>query len=541
MTAPFANGPRAARPALLPPTWPPYDPETGQFDLSDEAGPPDGFFVDPDVAMRIAEATAIAEGLSPAEAWRDSNRKRSELGEVQWDLAVRRRAYEEAQAFSFDDPADGAQPVFAELSPEDAASLDTFSGFTNLQVDFPPEHGGYIARVYDPVENVEIGRFPRKLVLNVAEDMQGSGTVDAEANISDPARDSDDEGGWFSRFLPSDRIRDIVLDALPGIGNVRSGMEAYESYRKAIEAVEREDWNAFLKHGGMGLLNTLGAVGGPLSAPLVRLAKIGIRQLVRATPGAREAAAAHSLYRAKKRADAPYPSVPLQKAVGNVFRRLSNDQKKTLRGLFPGVLGRAGERHAVRLLEDAGQTVTTKASKTTTKVDMGGRTVKRRYDGLIEQVQHNFFVDAFKIFRPHTRTAAIEAKVGASRLGRQKKIDQAMEADGSFAQEAVHLRFSVKNIPEKDFEHAVRQLFAKHVSSGKFSAKEVDRIVGGFKRLRRGHGDWATGEVVVGLGARMVANRYARQEEERRRNSGERWRKDAGYHGEAIDRLMTGA
>lgn len=541
MIAPSSHGPRAARPALLPPTWPPFDPETGEFDLSDEAGPPDGFFVDPDVAMRIAEATAIAEGLSPAEAWRDSNRKRSELTHAQWDLDVRRRAYEEAQAFSFVDPADGAEPVFAELSAEDAASIDTFSGFTNLQVDFPPEHGGYIARVYDPAENVEIGRFPRKLVLNVAEDMVGSGTVDAEANISDPARDSDDEDGWFSRFLPSDRIRDIVLDVLPGIGNVRSGMEAYESYRKAIEAVQREDWNAFLKHGGMGLLNTVGAVGGPFSAPLIRLAKLAIRQLVRATPGARQAAAAHRLYRAKKRADVPYPSVPLQKAVGRVFHKLTDDQKKTLRGLFPGVLGRAGERHAVRLLEDAGQTVTTKASKTTTKVDMGGRTVKRRYDGLIEEVQRNFFVDAFKIFRPHTKTAAIETKVGASRLGRQKKIDRAMEADGSYAQEAVHLRFSVKNIPEKDFEHAVRQLFAKHVSSGKFSAKEVDRIVGGFKRLRRGNGDWVTGEVVVGIGARMIANRYVRDEEERRRTSGERWRKDAGYHGAAIDQLMTGA
>ena len=72
MIAPSPYGPRAARPALLPPTWPPFDPETGEFDLTDQAGPPDGFFVDPDIAMRMAEATAVTKELSPAEAWRDS-------------------------------------------------------------------------------------------------------------------------------------------------------------------------------------------------------------------------------------------------------------------------------------------------------------------------------------------------------------------------------------------------------------------------------------------------------------------------------------
>lgn len=541
MIAPSSYGPRAARPALLPPTWPPFDAETGQFDLSDEAGPPDGFFVDPDVAMRIAEATTIAEGLSPADAWRDSNRKRSELTHAQWDLDVRRRAYEEAQAFSFTDPADGAEPVFAELSPEDAEKVNRFTGKTRLQVDFPREHGGYFAAIRDPEEDRDIGVVPGPLVFAMADRMTDAETADAKSGPREPAAEPEDDEGWLSGIMTSGELSKTILYWTPGLGNVLSARDAYESWRDAIEAARREDWDAFLKHGGMGLLNTLGAVGGPFSAPLMRLAKIAVRQLVRATPGAREAAAAHRLHRAKKRADVPYPSVSLQKAVGNVFHRLSNDQKKTLRGLFPGVLGRAGERHAVRLLEDAGQTVTTKASKTTTKVDMGGRTVTRRYDGLIEKVQHNFFVDAFKIFRPHTRTAAIEAKVGASRLGRQKKIDRAMEADGSYAQEAMHLRFSVKNIPEKDFEHAVRQLFAKHVSSGKFSAKEVDRIVGGFKRLRRGHGDWVTGEVVVGIGARMLARRYARHEEERRRKSGEGWREDAGYHGEAMSQLMTGA
>ena len=541
MNDPFANGPRTARPALMPPTWPPFDPETGEFDLTDEAGPPDGFFVDPDIAMRIAEAAAIEEGLSPADAWRDSNRKRSEMTHAHWDLGVRRRAYEEAEAFSFTDPAVGVQPVFAELSPEDAGKVDRFTGETGLQVDFPREHGGYFAAVRDPVEGREIGVVPGPMVFALADQVTDADMTDAGSGPREPAAGPDDGEGWLSRFMSSGQLSETILYLTPGLGNALSAYDAYESWREAIEAARREDWDAFLKHGGMGLLNTVGAVGGPFSAPLIRLLKIGVRKLVRTTPGAREAAAAHSLHRAKKKADVPFRSVPVQKALGRAFRKLTDDQKKTVRGLFPGVLGRAGERHAVRLLEDTGQAVTTKASKTTTKVDMGGRTVKRRYDGLIEEVQHNFFVDASKIFRPYTRTAAVEVKVGGSRLGRQKKIDRAMEADGSFAQEAAHFRFSVKNVPEKDFERAVRELFEKHVSSGKFSEKEVDRIVGGFKRLRRGHGDWFTGEVFVGIGARLIATRYLRDEEDRRRKEGERWRKDAEYHGAAIDQLMTGA
>ena len=137
MTDPFVNGPHAARPALLPPVWPPLDPETGQFDLSDDSDPPDGFFTDPDIARRLSEATTIAQGLSPAEAMRDSNDKLSELTRAQWDFDVRRRAFEEAQAFSFTDPVDGAEPVFAEFSPEDAEKVDRFTGETGAPGGLP--------------------------------------------------------------------------------------------------------------------------------------------------------------------------------------------------------------------------------------------------------------------------------------------------------------------------------------------------------------------------------------------------------------------
>ena len=536
MTAPSMYGPRAARPAPTPPTWPPFDPETGQFVLDDETDPPEGFFVDPDIAMRMAEAATVAEGLSPADAWRDSNRKRSEFTRAQWDLDVRRRAYEEAEAFSFDDPAEDSEPVLAELSPEDSAKFGLFSGLTNLQVDFPPEHGGYIARVWNPAENVEVGRFPRRFVLHLTDDIAESGSADDTPNVPDATRDSEDEDGWFSGFLTSERIRDLILDSLPGIGNVRSGFDAYESWREAIEAARREDWDAFLEHGGMGLLNTIGAVGGPFGGPLVRLIKAGIRYLADATPGVRQAVAAHDLKRAAKRFDKTYRSIRVEKVLGEAYHRLPAAQKKRVKGIFPNILGTAGERHAVRQLDRAGQPVTRQGPKTTTTVNVNGRPVKRRYDALIEKVQHNVFVDGFKVFHPKTRRAAVEVKVQNSKLGRQKKADEVVAKEGTFADEILHLRYPVKAIPEKEFERVARDMFSKHISNkpGGLSQKDVDRIVGKLKRLRRDGSDEITAEIVIGIGARLAANAIAEKQPTGRRDKP---RQD----GWTMEELATGA
>ena len=536
MTDPFVNGPRAARPALLPPTWPPLDPVTGQFDPSGEADPPDGFFVDPDTARRIAGATTIAQGLSPAEAMRDSDRKLSDLTRAQWDLDVRQRTYEEAKAFSFLDPGDGAEPVFAELPPEKVASLDGFSERTGLQVDFPPEYGGYFAAVSDPATNTEIGVVPKGLVLALADNTPGSGMIEAEAGVPDLTRDPDDGEGWFSRFLSSGQMREMVLDLLPIIGNVRSAAEAYESYRDAIEALEREDWGAFVEHGGMGLLNTLGAVGGPFGGPLVRIVKAGMRYLADATPVVRRAVAAHGMKKAANRAGKLYPGVRVEKALGRAFDRLTDEQKKKVRGIFPNVVGKAGERHAIRQAKNAGQPVTQQGPRTATTVDMGGKTATRRYDALIGEVQRNFFVDAFRIFHPNARTVAMEVKAGASHSARQRKIDRAVEADGSFARQVLLLRYPVKAIPEKEFERAARDMFSKHISAGPggLSPKEVDKIVGKLKRLRRDGGDEITAEIVVGIAARETANFIAGKEESRRQD-------ESRKRGSTMSEIMTGA
>ena len=536
MTDPFVNGPHAARPALLPPVWPPLDPETGQFDLSDDSDPPDGFFTDPDIARRLSEATTIAQGLSPAEAMRDSNSKLSDLTRVQWDLDVRRHAYEEAKAFSFVDPGDGAEPVFAELSPEQAARIGGFSERTGLQVDFPPEHGGFFALVRDPVEDREIGVVPKGLVLALADDAPGSGRIDAEAGIPDPTRDPDDGGGWFSGFLSSGQIREMVLDMIPIVGNIRAGRDAVESYGEAIEAARREDWDAFFAHGGMGLLNTAGALAGPFGGPLIRLIRAGIRRFVDITPGVRNIAAARGLKNAKKAGEASLPGIGVEQAFRKSFNRLTDDQKKLIQGMFPNMLGTTGERHAIRQLTRVGQGVAGPSAKATTRVNIDGKMVTRRFDGIIEDVQHNILVRGFKLFQPKTKRAALEVKVNASSYRRQKPIDEAAVKDGTSVQEVTLLRYPVKAIPPKEFERTIRDMLSKHTSgkSPRLTEKDVNGLVRDMNRLHRSGWDWVTAELVIGITARQAANIIAGKE-------AQSWREESEKQGSTMAGIMTGA
>ena len=528
MTDPFVNGPHAARPALLPPVWPPLDPETGQFDLSDDSDPPDGFFTDPDIARRFEEATTIAQGLSPADAMRDSNDKLSELTRAQWDFDVRRRAFEEAQAFSFTDPVDGAEPVFAEFSPEDAEKVDRFTGETGLQVDFPQEHGGYFAAVRDPATNTEIGVFPRGLVLALADNAPGSGMIEAEAGIPDLTQDPDDGEGWFSGILSSGQLRGAVLDLIPIVGNARSGVEAVKSYGEAIEAARREDWDAFFLHGGMGLLNTAGT--------LVKLIKAGIRRFVDITPGVRNIAAARGLKNATKAAEKPLPGIRVEQAFRKSFDRLTGDQKKLIRGMFPNMLGTTGERHAIRQLTRVGQGVAGPSAKATTRVNIDGKMVTRRFDGIIEDVQHNILVRGFKLFQPKTKRAALEVKVNASSYRRQKPIDEAAVKDGTSVQEVTLLRYPVKAIPPKEFERTIRDMLSKHTSgkSPRLTEKDVNGLVRDMNRLHRSGWDWVTAELVIGITARQAANIIAGKE-------AQSWREESEKQGSTMAGIMTGA
>ena len=543
MNDPFANGPRTVRPALMPPTWPPFDPQTGEFDLTDEAGPPDGFFVDPDIAMRIAEAAAIEEGLSPADAWRDSNRKRSEMTHAHWDLDVRRRAYEEAEAFSFEKPSEDAEPVIAQLAPEDTAKLKAFTAKTGFEVDFPPAHGGYFASVRDPMEGREIGVFPRGLIFAVANNVQDRDMTGPEAGTPDRAQEPEEERSWISRNLGDGELREAVLDLMPIIGNVRSAEDAYESWRDAYEAARRGDWGAFIAHGGMGALSTAGAIGGPFSAPVVRALKAGVMRLARETPGLGAALARRDIGKAADAATKSMPPIPVDKVFERAFRDLTDDQKKTVKGIFSNIVGSVTERRAIDQFERLGEKVIRQGSATTTSVNVGGRTVGRRYDGRIKELSSDFFMRGTKEFDPDVHRIGLEVKGQSSSFAKQAPIDAAVEKDGKFVQKVIRLRYSLKDLSEREVVQAARRMLGKHATGepGGLRQKDVDRLVSGVKKMYRSEGEWMTAELAVGTLARGAAFLMTDNEEEHRRKEGERWRKDAEYHGAAIDQLMTGA
>ena len=79
-------------------------------------------------------------------------------------------------------------------------------------------------------------------------------------------------------------------------------------------------------------------------------------------------------------------------------------------------------------------------------------------------------------------------------------------------------------------------MFSKHISNkpGGLSQKDVDRIVGKLKRLRRDGSDEITAEIVIGIGARLAANAIAEKQPTGRRDKP---RQD----GWTMEELATGA
>ncbi len=139
--------------------------------------------------------------------------------------------------------------------------------------------------------------------------------------------------------------------------------------------------------------------------------------------------------------------------------------------------------------------------------------MRRRYDAVVEEVEHSVFTRGAELFHPRTRSAGFEVKVQSSSLGRQARVDDAVTRDGSFVQQVVHLRYPASAIPEKEFERAAREMLSKHAAgkAARLTAREIDMVVGELKRLRR-RGDWVTAELIVGAGARMAANLIAGKE-----------------------------
>lgn len=360
--------------------------------------------------------------------------------------------------------------------------------------------------------------------------------IDVEAGIPDLTRDPDAEEGWLSRFASSGQLREWIFDLMPIVGNIRSGEDAVESYRDAYDAAMREDWEAFIAHGGMGVLSTVGAIGGPFSAPIVRILKAGIRRLADTTPGLRQVLARRDIEKASSAAANSIKPIEVKRALRKSLEELTDDQKKTVEGVFPNVVGTSAERHAIDQLERLGQTVTRQGSATTTTVNVGGKSVRRRYDARIDHLQRDIFIRGMKAFDPDARSIALEVKGQSSSFRKQAPVDAAVEKDGSFAQQVLRLRYPAKAIPEKQLEQAARQMFGKYVTGkpGGLSQKDVDRLVSDVKKLRRSKGDWVKAELIVGTAARAAAHMIAGNEERHRREESEK-------HGSVMSETVTGA
>ena len=280
----------AAPPAAVPgPTIP-----KAQVPVS--VDPFESFDPDFDLNRQIAANRGSDPSLPPAEALRDSDRRRKALIGAAYDKQIRDLARKQAEESSFFDMPDPRPLTRQRVSAADAERFTRFRAGTGYMIDLADEHGGVIGSIRS-ADGRPIVRLPRAFLRRIAEDPERyagrlvklrDGTIDPEAAET-----------IFPEMTEPDALRELILDMLPIVGNIRSGKQFLETGRKALEAYEREDYEAFALNGGLAVLDLIGAVSGVAFLP--KLLRKGLAATIRSVPAGDRALATVDLARAKSR------------------------------------------------------------------------------------------------------------------------------------------------------------------------------------------------------------------------------------------------
>jgi len=241
-----------------------------------------------------------------------------------------------------------------------------------------------------------------------------------------------------------DAIAGLILDTLPAIGNIRSGQNALESGKAAIEALEKGDWDDAAKNGLLTLLDTAGAISGLAFLP--KIARSAITKTARTNRIAGHLKARQFNVQGKKMRQIEAERRPtgrdkklrdkfnapkLDEFLGDVTKDLSPRQLEHLRAIYPNLNGTSLERYqrevfdAIGFKRDPGQLAdTTKypdliRPPKSIQVSINGRKYSRRYDDVVEGSVKDFL--GFLVRRPSETGTAVENKAFRGKLGGTKK------------------------------------------------------------------------------------------------------------------------
>ena len=319
---------------------------------------------------------------------------------------------------------------------------------------------------------------------------------------------------------------EVLLDVLPIIGEARALADAFKSLDAFFEALLRGDAAEASRHALFTVLNAASVV--PLARPLFKALGTVATKALRTRMGSSLARKAdplgllsrRRLAKSRDRGDAPgnqggkaddspgarrnrrpdfLPNPKFQEVFGDLLPKLTIDQRKLLRGLWPHLLGKPAELDFRQLLKNAGFELIEGPNVTALKA--GGK--KAVFDGVAEKG----FPEGFRIITDSlvfptlgAKGTLFEFKLGGAPLRNTQELgDAAVDAarrkneslttEGGISVLAVELlRHNFADLPEALLEKEARRLLGKHangVRPRRLGQGDVDEIVGAFLAFHR--------------------------------------------------------
>ena len=400
---------------------------------------------------------------------------------------------------------DGRTP-FLSLSPEFARRL----------ADDADDYAGRLALL----EGLRSGRLKgaeldaearRRLIKHYGPDLVLGGEADREDRTAyeafkeaerQLAKDGGKADAVIAALVPAllpelddpDVIRDLILDSLPIVGNVRGAMSAVEDAGAAFEALRDGDWGRAGKLGLFSALDAAGAVPGAglLFKPLARAA----RRAVRTMPKVEKYLAQQRVGRALDRFDRRIEETRIKDFVGaDVWEGLSDSLRADLNLALNRVKGNVTENEMAEALQRAGFSLlrnSNKGLKVSARVTGSSKPVDRVYDlGLGEKYDRTWDGRAVP---GRSGMTVIEVKSDNAELKRrQKEIDKKtregmvenMSGDVIDPDSLAYMRLGLHQVPEDKVVEAATKQFTKAIKGEHIPKDDVEKLVRSSYRKQR--------------------------------------------------------
>ncbi|MDF1749951.1 MAG: hypothetical protein P1V34_13850 [Alphaproteobacteria bacterium] len=319
------------------------------------------------------------------------------------------------------------------------------------------------------------GAIDRELALMDVVEGRASGASEAElaetlVNAYAPDREED-----------LALARDLLLDMLPIVGEIRSAQDAVTDFTAMTKAIEAGDWKLASQSGLFGVLAVAGAVPG--FGKVAKLARTTLVRGLRTTAAGRRVVAGVRLAKFERQFPEKFKTFNTK----DLIQGIPEADQRSVQLLLNMSMGDVTEKEVVQAMKDAGFDVVDERKYLAVGKKHDLADSARIYDAATPEGVDNLL----GIFwRPDERKlgTAIEVKSGKARLGPSQKLNDigtikesaiigSKEKSKFSVQNVRYLRVRLDQIDPKHLEGSLSKRLGDVVKKGKLSKEAADTIL----------------------------------------------------------------